>query len=80
MSPCLSGFTDGSDSLYVEALAIIASGKLKLSEKPRADMDGFSACMIDQLRYGKYVMRRQIELWNREAIRNGVKVYDAIDE
>ena len=80
LSPCLSGFAGRSDSLYVEALAIIESGKQKLRDIPRADMDGFSACMIDQLRYGKYIMRRQVELRNREAIRNGEKVYDAVDE
>ncbi len=72
----ISGFTGKSDSAYIEALAIIEAGRKNLSKTPRADMDGFRACMIDQLRNGKYAIRRQIEFRNREAIRNGIKVYD----
>jgi len=78
LSPCLSAFADTTITAYREALAIIEAGRKKLSETPRADMDGFRPCIIDKLRNDKYLMRRQIELRNREAIRNGVKVYDEV--
>ena len=43
---------------------------------PRADMDGFIACEKDRQRIEKYDLRAQIELKNREAIREGRKLYD----
>ncbi len=76
LSPCLSIFDNSSDPKYIEALSIISEGAGMLAVQPRADMDGFSACMIDQLREGKYSMRRQTEMRNREAIRNGYRLYD----
>ncbi len=76
LSPCLSVFVDTRVSAYREALSIIETGRKKLLETPRADMDGFRPCIIDQLRNDRYLMRRQIELRNRKAIRDGVKVYD----
>jgi hypothetical protein len=39
-------------------------------------MPGFKPCEKDILREAKYENRRQIELRNREAIRNGQKMYD----
>ncbi len=76
LSPCLMKFENNNDPKYLEALAIIQYGKVMLEKQPRADMDGFRACLIDQLREGKYVMRQQIESRNREAIRNGGKAFD----
>ena len=69
-------FADTRVPAYREALAIIEAGRKKLLETPSADMDGFQPCMVDQLRNERYLMRRQIELRNRKAIRDGVKVYD----
>jgi len=76
LSPCLQRFEDTSDPRYVEALSIIQAGSRMLLERPRADMDGFQACPLDQQRQQVYTKREQIELHNREAIREGRKVYD----
>ena len=76
LSQCLAELKGKDNSSYLEALAIIRAGQETLYKNPRADMDGFKACLIDQLRQEKYNMRQQIELRNREAIRNGRKSYD----
>jgi len=76
LSPCLSGYDSATDTKYIESLTIISGGANMLAVQPRADMDGFSACMIDQLRESKYSLRRQTEFRNREAIRNGYRIYD----
>jgi hypothetical protein len=47
-----------------------------LTQRPRADMPGFKPCEKDVQREAKYEQRRAIELRNREAIRNGQKVFD----
>jgi hypothetical protein len=39
-------------------------------------MPGFRPCDVDQRREEKYAMRRELELRNREAIRDGRKVHD----
>jgi len=75
-SPCLQKFEDTSDPEYLEALAIIQAGSRTLQERPRADMDGFQACRLDQQRQQVYTMRQQIELRNRRAIREDRKLYE----
>ena len=76
LSPCLQIFKDTSDPKYVEALAIIQAGSQMLQKRPRADMDGFQACPLDQRRQQVYTMRQQIELRNRRAICEGWKLYE----
>lgn len=76
LSPCLANFEDTSHPGYIEALAIIESGKRMLQQRPRADMPGFEACTIDQQRQRNYTMRQQAETRNRKAIHNGQKLYD----
>jgi len=76
LSPCLQRFEETSDPRYVEALSIIQAGSRMLQERPRADMNGFQACPLDQQRQQVYAERQQIESHNREAIREGRKVYD----
>jgi hypothetical protein len=75
-SPCLAKLGDRNDPKYKEALAIIQAGKEMLARRPRADMEGFQPCETDLRREEKYVSRRLVEHSNREAIRNGRKVYD----
>jgi len=76
LSPCLKRFKSPSDPAYLEALAIIRAGKEMLAARPRADMDGFQPCPLDQQRERKYALRRRIELSNRQAIQQGYKLYD----
>jgi hypothetical protein len=76
LSPCLSVFEDRNSPGYQESLEIIQAGQDLLRKQPRADMAGFQPCLIDQLRLGKYDMRQQIEMRNKEAIRNGERIYD----
>ena len=76
LSPCLAKFKDAGNPKYIEALAIICAGSRMLQERPRADMPGFQACTVDRERQQEYVMRQQIELRNRRAIRQGQKLYD----
>ena len=76
LSPCLAQFKGTSDAKYAEALAIIRAGKTAYAKRPRADMPGFQPCESDLLREQKYALRRQAELLNRQAIREGRKVYD----
>jgi hypothetical protein len=53
LSGCLQNFTDHNDPNYIEALAIIQSGRKMLEETPRADMSGFVACRTDRQRQEK---------------------------
>jgi hypothetical protein len=76
LSPCLAKFEDTSGPEYIEALAIIEAGKRILERRPRADMPGFEACAIDQRRQQDYAMRQQVEMFNRQAIHAGRKLYD----
>jgi len=80
LSPSLEKLKDTGDPKYVEALAIIQAGKGTLAKRPRADMAGFRACTVDQRREQEYVAREQIELRNRQAIRQGRKLYDGRSE
>lgn len=77
LSPCLAKFSDKSNPDYLEALDIIEEGKHMLAQRPRADMPGFEPCIIDKQRQHKYVMRREIELSRRRAIREDKKLYDS---
>lgn len=76
VSPILSGLKPG-DKKYKEALAIIEKGKERLIENPDSDMPGFkirdSANMWHE---DMYQYLRWIEMRNREAIKDGKKVYD----
>jgi len=76
LSPCLASFEDTNHPGYIEALAIIESGRQMLQRRPRADMSGFEACTVDQKRQQNYTMRQQAEARNRKAIHNGQKLYD----
>jgi len=63
---------------YNAALEAIRAGKAALEKSPRPDMPGFVPSPKDQERLAKYDERRKIELRNREAIRTGKKLYDAV--
>lgn len=75
-SPCLASIPDKSSQNHAEALAIIMAGKSNLKSNPDAGADGFSKCDIDQWRERKYMQRRETELANRRAIKNGERLYD----
>lgn len=60
-----------------EALALIQAGARRLSERPRADMEGFVPDAKDLSREAKYQERLAQERRVYEALREGRKVYDA---
>ncbi len=76
LSPCLAVFQDEKDPRRAEALAIIREGQADLARNPESDAKGFQPCDLDQWREAKYAERRQRELANREAIRQGRRFYD----
>ena len=57
-------------------MEIIEKGKARFAENPDSDMPGFKLSGIDLWREEKYQYRRWIEMRNREAIREGKKIYD----
>lgn len=75
ISPILSNLKIG-DKKYKEALSIIKMGKERYSKNPDSDMPGFKISGIDLWREEKYQYRLWIEMRNREAIREGEKIYD----
>ena len=75
LSPCLIRLNKNSPQ-YKEALALIQRGKESLTKQPRGDTLDFVPCAADQRREATYAARQQIELRNREAIRNGQNTYD----
>ena len=77
LSPCLEKLKDANEPDYIEALAIIEAGSRMLRKRPRADMDDFRPCPLDEQRQRQYAVRQQIELRNRRAIREGRKHYEA---
>ena len=77
LSPCLAKIADVNSAEYAEALAIIQAGRLRLQQRPRADMPGYQPCAIDAQRQRQYAAREEIEAANRAAIRDGRKRYDA---
>jgi len=76
LSPLLAAFSDPQDSRYREALAVIQAGRTQLARRPRADMPGFVPRKPDQDREAAYAYRRRSELRNREALRQGDRVFD----
>jgi hypothetical protein len=75
LSPCLQSL-DVASAEYREALALIRKGQAKLQATPRADMENFEPCATDALRLEKYRQRMAMESRNRNAIREGRRVYD----
>ena len=75
LSPVLQNLKHDTPA-YLEALAIIQSGKEQLARKPDVGMDGFTLSGIDLWRENKYQQRRQIEMRFREAIRLGDSLFD----
>lgn len=75
-SLCLQGWPDPADANYRRALAIIEEGAERLRRHPRADMPGFVPCGADADRLAFRARRLAVEQRNREAIRQGRKVYD----
>lgn len=75
LSPILIGIQK-NEAQYKEALEIIERGKTRFAENPDCDMPGFKLSGIDLWREQKYQYRRWIEMRNREAIREGKKIYD----
>ena len=63
---------------YEAALALIRTGKERLTQHPRGDVDGFELCATDQKREDKYLERQKLEARNRTAIREGRRVYDPV--
>ncbi len=76
LSPCLSHAAAKGEEAHEEALAIIRAGREMLRLHPRADMEGFRPCMIDQVRMNFHDTRALIERAIREAIARGEKIYD----
>ncbi len=75
-SPVLARFSGAEDPGYQEVLSMVRAGQARLAERPRADMPGFIPCDADQKRETIFTRRRGIELRNRAAITEGLKVYD----
>lgn len=76
-SPCLEKFADKSDPKYLEALAIIQSGKDMLQKRPRTDMPGCSLVSQTEIaQQAKYDARAKAEALMREAIVKGQKRYE----
>jgi hypothetical protein len=76
LSDCLEAFPSKTDPGYVEALALIQTGKMALAEHPRADMAGYKPCEADQQRLDHHAARQAVEARVRQAIREGTRVYD----
>ncbi len=75
LSPCLQEL-DKDSAAYAEALAIIKAGQEQLAARPRADMAGFVPCENDQERTKRYEEMRAVETAYRQAVREGLKLYD----
>ncbi|WP_394707878.1 hypothetical protein [Roseovarius pacificus] len=75
LSPCLKQF-DPQSAAYGEALALIEAGGKQLAARPQADMPGFVPDGTDARHLEKYAQRESCEARNRQALREGKKVYD----
>ena len=75
-SPCLGYVADKDSAEYREVLEIIRQGAKVLKQFPQCGMEGYVPCETDRIREKKYEFRRNEELLNRRAIRNGEKRYD----
>ncbi len=73
LSPCLQKLQAAARR---KALAIIQAGQRRLAHRPRADMDGFAPCEVDQARAERYARRRRIEMEIRRALAQGRKAFD----
>ncbi len=76
LSPCVQGLKKKDRAAYKEAVEIIGAGRDQLRARPRADMDGFVACPLDQEREQRYELRRAVEIRSRESVYRETKVYD----
>ena len=76
LSPILADVEKRNPAAYSEALALIETGRQRLTEKPRADMPGFAPCPTDQARLDKYARLQNHQQRIRAAIRAGKKVHD----
>jgi len=79
LSPCLEKFKNKDSLEYKEALSIIKAGKAMLEQRPRADMQGFIPCAIDQNKNDKFKSREKIEQENRNAVLTKRKLFDNTD-
>jgi len=75
LSRCLAKLKKDSSN-YTQALAIIQTGQKRLIHTPRGDMKNFTPSQTDLNRLSKSMQRKKIENTNRQAIRDGNKVYD----
>ncbi|NQV33165.1 MAG: hypothetical protein HQ515_10750 [Phycisphaeraceae bacterium] len=75
-SPCLASIKDKNGPEYQEAIDIITAGMRQLQTRPRADMEGYVPCEVDQQREQKYAKREQIEYQNRQALETGTQRRD----
>jgi hypothetical protein len=77
-SPCLAGFTNMLDPIYVEALALIKEGRRVLYETTRADMPNFVLRNpVDLAREQGHVRLRAAQEQSKAAIVEGRKAVDA---
>jgi hypothetical protein len=76
LSPVLTRIGNRDDPRYSEALEIIRAGQKMLAERPEVGMPGFELSGIDLWREQRYRTRYEIELMNRQAIREGRRFYD----
>ncbi len=74
LSPCLSSIK--RKAAYREALEIIESGQMQLSQIPRADMEGFQPVKEQQEQLKKYKRQADIEKNNNKAVAEGRSIYD----
>jgi len=77
-SRCLAKLADKSSPPYIEALALIESGRAALLKNPEPDHPGFVPCALDQWRTQKYDRRMEVEMEHRRAIREGGRAYDRV--
>ena len=75
LSPCLAKL-DKSTQPYKDAIEIIQAGKDMLAKQPRGDTLDFVPCEKDRQRAEFYSQRVKVELANRQAIRDGKKLYE----
>ena len=78
LSPALAKL-DKNSPQYTEALALLQSGHDALAKQPRGDTLDFTPCPKDRQREDFYRQRQQIELTNREAIRDGKKLRETAE-
>ncbi|MBN2448895.1 MAG: PD40 domain-containing protein [Lentisphaeria bacterium] len=77
-SPCLAGLAEAGGEPLAEALTIIREGQAALAANARGDSaaDGIAMCAVDAAREAFYAERARIEAANRQALREGARLYD----